>query len=410
MNGKYVEKELEKALMIHQRAELVLKHFKRYQRKRALAFCSNINHSEFMADYFAKNGVKSICIHSDAQRKYYCERNIGIQKLEAGDVDVVFSVDMLSEGVDIKTLDLLLFLRPTESPVVFLQQIGRGLRIAEGKQDVRILDFIGNYKKVDLIPFLLGKKQENTRDIIKDLQEGKNLPLDCQVDFEFEAIDLIRSILKSRQKIDALIEEWFLQCQEESETYQIPTRMEFFNWLDDEQYQLMKRHKKHNPFKDYCRYISHRNNSSIERVFLDTNEYHFIQCIENTKMSQLYKIPVIQTFIQSGEMRNRVSIDEIVDSFIVFYSNNRNRLDILRNKSTGEPNAFTREQWKRLIINNPIKFLSKTHGDIFERVEDTFRIKLEFKQKEYRQWFVKNVQDVLDFRRNEFLDQRIEKK
>ena len=67
---------------------------------------------------------------------------------------------MFNEGVDIKTLDMVMFLRPTESSTIFLQQLGRGLRLDKNKKYVNVLDFIGNYKKADMIPSLIGGKRK----------------------------------------------------------------------------------------------------------------------------------------------------------------------------------------------------------------------------------------------------------
>lgn len=74
---------------------------------------------------------------------------------------MIFCVDMFNEGVDIVSLDMVMFLRPTESPTVFLQQLGRGLRICPGKQYLTVLDFIGNYEKAGRVTFLLsGSKSQ----------------------------------------------------------------------------------------------------------------------------------------------------------------------------------------------------------------------------------------------------------
>ena len=409
LNGKYVDKELEKALMIANRGELIYKHFLRYRRKRALGFCSNIKHAEFMAEFFESKGIACICIHSDSSTKYYCDRKEGIRKLEKGEIDVVFSVDMLSEGVDIPSLDLLLFLRPTESPVVFLQQLGRGLRKNNGKRDVRVLDFIGNFKKVDLIPFLLGTYNSPTGKLTREIQNSDNLPLDCQVDFEFEVVDLIQSVIKSRKKVVDKIQEWFIECQLETDGGKYPTRMEFFNWLDDEQYLLLKKNRMFNPFKDYCMHLSKYSDSMVKKSYFESDEVKFIRFIESTKMAQLYKMPVIQSFITDTGIIDKVSVDDIIDNFIRFYSNNRNRLDILRSKKTRDPKNYSRSDWKRVIISNPVHFLAKTHGDIFELQGEEFVLKLEFNRSGVdKEWFVGQAVDALEFRRSEFLDQRIE--
>jgi len=413
LNGKYVEKDLEKALLINERSELILKHYLRYRRSRALAFCRNIKHAEYMAAYFNENGIKSVCIHSDSSTENYIDRKEGIRKLEDGYIEVIFSVDMLNEGVDIPSLDMLLFLRPTESPVVFLQQMGRGLRRFQGKQDVRIIDFIGNFKKVDLIPFLLGNNRRYSKGMAKNLQDGQGLPMGCLVDFEFEVVDLIEKVMKSRMKIGQQIDGWYLQCKEELASYTLPNRMDFFSWLSDEQYQLVKKQKKTNVFKDFIRYQLNREDDIVESDFFESDEYRFINFIENTSMSQLYKVPVVLSFIMDNYICQQVTIDTIIDQFVEFYSNNRNRMDIVRRKTIGEPSELSRDRWKQIILSNPVHFLGKTHGDIFELVDEAFRIKLEFswcRDDEIRnKWFVGQVKDALMFRRNEFLDLRIER-
>ncbi|MGI6606691.1 MAG: DEAD/DEAH box helicase [Peptococcia bacterium] len=86
---------------------------------------------------------------------YLLERREALKKLRNSEINVIFSVDMFNEGLDIPDLDLVMFLRPTESPTVFLQQLGRGLRKTGKKNYVNVLDFIGNYKKANLLPFFL---------------------------------------------------------------------------------------------------------------------------------------------------------------------------------------------------------------------------------------------------------------
>lgn len=154
-NGKYNEKELEKALSINNRAELILKHYKKYKSTRALGFCTSKSHAEFMAKYFNENGVPSCAVYSSNEGEYNEERSIALKKLRDEDINVIFSVDMFNEGLDIKSIDMVMFLRPTESPTVFLQQLGRGLRKDKNKKYLNVLDFIGNFKKANLVPYLL---------------------------------------------------------------------------------------------------------------------------------------------------------------------------------------------------------------------------------------------------------------
>ena len=108
-----------------------------------------------MAREFSSRGIPSVAVFSDASGEYTEKRNVAIQKLKNGEIRAIFSVDMFNEGVDITSVDMVMFLRPTESPIVFLQQLGRGLRKCKGKEFLTVLDFIGNYEKEGRVRFLL---------------------------------------------------------------------------------------------------------------------------------------------------------------------------------------------------------------------------------------------------------------
>jgi len=107
---------------------------------RALGFCVSIRHAQFMADRFTRAGLPSLAVSADTDS---AERRQALRRLERGEVRALFAVDLFNEGVDIPSVDTLLFLRPTESAVVFMQQLGRGLRRFRGKDCVTVLDFIG---------------------------------------------------------------------------------------------------------------------------------------------------------------------------------------------------------------------------------------------------------------------------
>lgn len=111
---------------------------------RGLAFCVSVAHAEFMARFFGENGVTSISLSAQLTDE---ERNTAQQKLRDRSVNFIFVVDLYNEGVDIPEVDTVLFLRPTESLTVFLQQLGRGLRLHPDKDCLTVLDFIGAQRK-----------------------------------------------------------------------------------------------------------------------------------------------------------------------------------------------------------------------------------------------------------------------
>ncbi len=128
------------------RDNLIYKHYLKYRSERALGFCCSRLHAEYMAKIFSKKGIPSVAVYSNSDGEYSENRSSAIKMLEEGKIKVIFSVDMFNEGVDIPEVDAVIFLRPTQSGIVFLQQLGRGLRTLKGKEYLNVLDFIGNYK------------------------------------------------------------------------------------------------------------------------------------------------------------------------------------------------------------------------------------------------------------------------
>ena len=107
---------------------------------KCLGFCVSQDHAEYMTRKFLLSGIKAGILTSKNSE----ERTVLRQQLQHGDINILFVVDIFNEGVDIPEIDTVLFLRPTESLTIFLQQLGRGLRLAEGKECLTVLDFVGN--------------------------------------------------------------------------------------------------------------------------------------------------------------------------------------------------------------------------------------------------------------------------
>lgn len=130
------------------RARLILQEVERRvadpRRMRALGFCVSVEHARFMAERFGMAGIASEAVVGETPTE---EREAAVRRLESGELQVLFTVDLFNEGVDIPTVDTVLFLRPTESATVFLQQLGRGLRLHREKPCLTVLDFIGNARR-----------------------------------------------------------------------------------------------------------------------------------------------------------------------------------------------------------------------------------------------------------------------
>ncbi len=141
-------------------------------RLKGLIFCSRKDEAKALSEAFNQRGYHTaVLTGEDSESK----RNACIEKLtkeltsnaDEDYLDYIFSVDIFSEGVDIPEINQVIMLRPTESPIVFIQQLGRGLRKFEGKDFVVILDFIGNYKNNFLIPIALSGDQSYNKDTVR---------------------------------------------------------------------------------------------------------------------------------------------------------------------------------------------------------------------------------------------------
>lgn len=410
MNGKYLDRELEKALSVGSRADLIFKHYKAHKRNRTLAFCSSISHADFMAEYFSKLGTKAACVHSNSSSKFYMDRTEAISKLASGQLEIIFSVEMLNEGVDIPAVDLLLLLRPTESPTVFLQQLGRGLRLSADKKDLKVLDFIGNYKRVDLLPFLLSRNSGDKFNFTsgKPIDDQMFLPQNCSVQFELQAVDILAQALNSRLQAKDKITIVFRECKDS--LGHCPSRTEFYNYLETDQYLQIKSKPAINPFRDYNSFLRSVEMENFPEDYIDSSAHRLIQTLETTSMTALYKIPCVRAFFREGRVMTEASASQIVQSFADFYKNERNAVDLLNKKSRQNYKNWKLGQYKKLAVQNPIKYLAKTHSDIFtyDSTDEKFRIILDLSKWQDDPNFIRDFQDVLAFRRNEFVDTRLE--
>lgn len=175
---------------------------------RALGFCVDVAHAKFMADDFTQNGIEARSVSAQSSDS---ERSAALDALRRGEVKVVFSVDLFNEGIDLPDVDTVLFLRPTESATVFLQQLGRGLRRSSRKDCLTVLDFIGNANKRFRFDLRYRAIVGGTRrDVMREVEDGfPSLPSGCVIELDRQSqesvLENIRAALKTGRT--ALVED-----------------------------------------------------------------------------------------------------------------------------------------------------------------------------------------------------------
>lgn len=163
---------------------------------KGLGFCVSKAHALFMAEHFNRCGIPSLCLISDSPDE---DRTTAKQRLVNGEIKFIFVVDIYNEGVDIPEVNTVLFLRPTESLTIFLQQLGRGLRLTEDKDCLTVLDFIGQankrYRFAEKFEALLS---DSARDVQTELKNGfASLPKGCYIQLERKAKEYIYDNIRS---------------------------------------------------------------------------------------------------------------------------------------------------------------------------------------------------------------------
>lgn len=200
VRGKYEISELDNLYTGNDvRADLITRSIDKYindiEITKGIGFCVSKNHAKYMSKYFNERSIPSISLDSDSSIE---DRNSAKDRLRKGEIKFVFVVDLYNEGVDIPEVNTVLFLRPTESTTVFIQQLGRGLRLSEDKDVLTVLDFVGQCNKQfnfrTKLRSIIGKTNNPVEDEI--INEFPTLPKGCFIQLEKKAKEYILNNIK----------------------------------------------------------------------------------------------------------------------------------------------------------------------------------------------------------------------
>lgn len=406
VRGRYDEKELNETYIgnVH-RYELIYKYYCKYGSSQALGFCCSKEHAREMAREFSSRGIPSVAVFSDASGEYTEKRNVAIQKLKNGEIRAIFSVDMFNEGVDITSVDMVMFLRPTESPIVFLQQLGRGLRKCRGKEFLTVLDFIGNYEKAGRVRFLLEGKSDMYREGCH-LSDTLRFPDDCMVDFDLKLIDLFAEMDRKHLKLkDQVINEYF---RVKDLLGKRPTRLDLFTYMDNNIYETAITHSKDNPFKRYLEFLNDLGElSQIEVEFYKGIGREFISLLENTNMSKVYKMPVLMAFYNNSDVLMEVSEKQLLSSWKEFFSTGTNWKDLDKNMTLQKYKDISDKDHLKKILAMPVHFLLESGKGFFVKNDDvTLGLREELRPLIDNPVMIRQMKDVIDYRTMDYYQRR----
>jgi hypothetical protein len=306
-------------------------------------------------------------------------------------------VDIFNEGVDIPSLDTVMFLRPTESYTVFLQQLGRGLRLHEGKSHLTVLDFIGNYKRAHYIPYLLsGKNPDAVEDWKSITARSIEYPPGCLVQFDFRVLDLFDELAK-RDPLQKRMRDEFVVLQER--LGRRPWRYDMYQGSD-----ILMRHYLQDGWLRFLESVDALNDE--EKTWLGTPAEEFLRDLERTGMSKSYKIPTISSLITSdGELSMSVPLDRVGETFQEYYVTSKLHQQDLQDKSNRDWATWTTEQFTRLARRNPVHFLSHSRFFHYDEINRVFSLDESLRPYAGPR-LVLHIKDILKYRETRYFAKR----
>jgi superfamily II DNA or RNA helicase/predicted house-cleaning noncanonical NTP pyrophosphatase (MazG superfamily) len=404
----YEDSELDALLMHDTRAALVFNNLCKFLpstgKIKALVFCSSRNHAEYMNRKFNKLGksarIRSVCLLGHDGIK---EREQAIRQLqdEKDDLQIICSVDIFGEGVDIPAVSHVLFLRPTQSFTVFIQQLGRGLRQLPEKDFLVALDFVGNFRQSYVAPLALQgyTSAEDCRRAKRNKDPEKELPTACYVSVDTEVRRIweseIKRVLTPANRIESL-KALYLELR--SSLGKSPAVMDFFaNPAAHDPYVFLKEVRLGGNWLRVKSFMEDL--TPYESSLLGTPAERLLQHLEKElSPARSYKMVVLKSLLDLGG--SEWSVEEIAKSFIHYFLENGDRLadwDDLAKEV--EPALFPISKVVAHLIRMPLNKLENTGSEFFEldKQQRKFKIKIDYQSYWLNRDFQQLVADRVEF-------------
>ena len=337
-NGRFDPESLSNKLATLARARHALQQWRDKAQYRTLAFCVSIKHACFMAERFKKEGVKAVAVYGGSD----IPRIEALQQLEKGDIEIIFSVDLFNEGVDLPAIDTVMMLRPTDSKVLFIQQLGRGLRRHPDKERLVILDFIGNHKGFLNKPqalFGIGATNVALASFAQSLREGKlALPPGCYVNYDLKIIDFLAK----------------LKGDDVSKDYQTlsnslgrrPTLSEYYR--SGASLQRLRKQ-----YGQWWRLVEDQDDlAESEILCLDQYEAFFRE-VQITPMTKSFKAVLLEALLENDGFRVSPTLDELAEWSLEVFQRRRSFIADLR-KDFQDIEHVETKKWFGYWKGNPV--------------------------------------------------------
>ncbi|MBF0246223.1 MAG: DEAD/DEAH box helicase family protein, partial [Planctomycetes bacterium] len=359
-NGKFDEGELEKMVATQARADHTFREWQEKGGQKTLAFCVSRRHADFMAEYFREQGIACVSVHSTSEIR----RKEAMDGLAQGKYKIVFSVDLFNEGFDLPGIDTVMMLRPTESNILFLQQLGRGLRKSQNKEKLVVLDYIGNHRSFLNRPRLLLGIEANLATLIvalKQIREGKypeGLPKGCELNYDLGVIDFFEQCLHLAGERASMLYLHFRDTHGRR-----PSAREMF-----EEGAPMPNIR--NSYGSWFSFVAKMEDLDDEAMIVLAQSKAFLIYLETTNMTRCFKMVLLETLVNHGGLVHPMTLENLaMKSWKIFEKRPEWKSDI-REDLRDLANWNDQSTWVRYWRDNPIN--AYVNGKFFRIEEDRF--------------------------------------
>ncbi len=306
-NRRFDPNALAAAAQTEARMETLWRSLSQWPGKRTLIFACSVPHALFVRDWLRAREMRVSCIFSALGSD---DRDGSLRALAGGELDAVVSVDILNEGVDLPSVDRIVMLRPTESSVVFLQQLGRGLRSAEGKSGVTVVDFVGNHRVfVERLRTLMSAASGESAPLSQFLRTAGSwsLPGGCSVELELEAKDLLATLTRvsGADEVESRYQDLAATRGANDDPSQRPTPGELLRLG----YLPSRIRERHGAWFNWVALQGHLNESE-RRVHATAGA--FLRELETTPMTKSFKMVTMQALVEQGGLVRGAPIEQLV--------------------------------------------------------------------------------------------------
>jgi superfamily II DNA or RNA helicase len=296
-NGRFDPAKLSNKLATLGRARHAIKEWRRLAGQKTLVFCASIAHADFMAQQFNREDIAAVSVHTESD----ITRSEALEQLTDGTVNVLFSVDLFSEGVDMPSIDTVMMLRPTESKILFLQQLGRGLRLAADKPHLVVLDFVGNHQSFLNRPeLLLGNlfdKAPNRSQLIKALREERwLLPDGCFIHYDLKFIEFLQSLAANHLSDD------YFKLKENLKRRPTLTEM----WRSGSNLAKLRQQ-----YGSWWEFLDELGEAQLDERSAIEAYAQWFRDLTTTSVSKGYKLVLLQTLLEHKAIMNQSSVQQL---------------------------------------------------------------------------------------------------